>query len=306
MNFDLAAYLDAKYPLDSRSLNRDVLENLAQALAAKPHLRCLDFGTGTGAMAKRLIDLNQCASLEIIGLDTDSSLLDTAAERSAQRLGELGFETRRSEHGIVARRKTRTVRIRFECASALDWNPGQGGGNFDLITAHAFMDIVPLQPLVEKSLNLLVPAGYFYTTLNYDGDTALIPVYADEVYERKILGQYDLSMEIRRSNGMATGGAHSGRRLAGVFTTAGFELCSYGSSDWNITPVNGAYRDHDALCLKSLLAMIRGEASASLRFGSESLAAWYSDRCRAVDAGSLGMIVHQLDILALRPARPRV
>jgi SAM-dependent methyltransferase len=306
VNFDFAAYLDAKYPLDSRSLNRDVLENLRQAIAAKPHLRCLDFGTGTGAMAKRLVEMDLSASLEIIGLDTDAGLLDIAEERMARRLTELGFETSYSGHGIFARRKTRTVHCHFERASALDWNPDRDGGNFDLITAHAFMDLVPLEPLVEKGLNLLIPAGIFYTTLNYDGETALIPVYADEPIERKILDHYDLSMEIRRNDGMATGGAHSGRRLAGAFTAAGFELLSYGSSDWNITPVSGVYRDHDAWCLRALLSMIHGEASASRRFDSDSLEDWYSDRLRAADARSLGMIVHQLDILALRPARPRV
>lgn len=301
MKVDFRAYLDAKYPLDSRSLNRDVLENLKQALTAKPHLRCLDLGTGTGAMPKRLIDLDLNASLDITGLDIDAGLLDLAAEQLAQKLRDLGFQTEKSGHRISARRNEQIVRVHFECASVFDWIPGENIGNFDLISAHAFMDIVPLQPLVEKILDLLVPGGIFYSTLNYDGETALVPVYSDEEYERNILEHYNRSMELRRINGLPTGGARSGRRLLGALATAGFAVHSYGSSDWNITPVNGLYRDQDTLCLESLLCMIHGEASGNEIFGAGTLAAWHSDRSRAIDAGILGMIVHQLDILAVKP-----
>ncbi|MCI0654100.1 MAG: class I SAM-dependent methyltransferase [Methylococcaceae bacterium] len=306
MKVDFRAYLEAKYALDGRSLNREVLQNLKQGLAAKRHLRCLDLGSGTGAMPKRLIDLCPNTSLELTGLDIDAGLLDIASEQLTWKLRSLGFQTEKIGPGITARRKQQSVRIGFECATVLDWSPHENTGGFDLISAHAFMDIVPLQPLVEKILDLLVPGGIFYSALNYDGDTALLPVYSDEEYERRILDHYDRSMEIRRIQEMPTGGARSGRRLLGELAAAGFAIHTYGTSDWNMTPVNGLYRDRDAFCLKSLLAMIRGEASGSRGFSPEALADWYSDRSRAVDAGVLGMIVHQLDILAVKDSAHRV
>jgi SAM-dependent methyltransferase len=301
---DFRAYLDAKYPLDSRSLNRDVLENLKQALAPKRHLRCLDLGTGTGAMIMRLIDLG--ASLDIAGLDLDAGLLEVATEQLARKLHNLGFQTEKKARTISARRNGQALRIRFECGSALDRIPDQHKASVDLISAHAFMDIVPLQPVVENILDRLVPGGIFYSTLNYDGETALLPVYSDQEYERKIIEHYDRSMDERRIQGLATGGARSGRRLIGALASAGFAISSYGTSDWNITPVNGHYRDRDAFCLKSLLNMIHDEVSGSEIFGPETLAAWYSDRSRAVDAGVLGMIVHQIDILAVKPGVQRL
>ncbi|MGH8550049.1 MAG: class I SAM-dependent methyltransferase [Methylococcales bacterium] len=301
LKVDFRAFLDAKHPLDSRSLNREVLENLKQALRSKSHLRCLDLGTGTGAMPKRLIDLDLDASLDITGLDIDAGLLDAASEQLTRKLRNLGFHTERRGRRISARRNQQAVRIGFERVSVLDWIPDGNSGNFDLISAHAFMDIVPLLPLVAKILDLLVPGGIFYSTLNYDGETTLLPVYSDEEYETKILEHYDRSMESRRIDGLPTGGARSGRRLLGALARTGFAIHSYGSSDWNITPVNGLYRDRDAFCLKSLLAMIHGEASGNEILGPETLAAWYSDRSRAIDAGVLGMIVHQLDLLAVKP-----
>ncbi|MCI0654530.1 MAG: hypothetical protein L0Y39_08650, partial [Methylococcaceae bacterium] len=60
-----------------------------------------------------------------------------------------------------------------------------------------------------------------------------------------------------------------------------------------------------AFCLKSLLAMIHGEATGNDGFDSETLGVWYSDRSDAIDAGRLGMIVHQLDILAVKSAPHR-
>ncbi len=305
MNLDFRAYLDAKYPLDSGSLNRDVLENLKQALSAKPQLRCLDLGTGSGAMVKRLIDLGLDVSLEIIGIDISADLLDIATEQLTRHLHDLRFGTERRGRRISAHRNKQSISITFECASVFDRNLDPTIGSFDLISAHQFMDLVPLELTVEKILKLLAPRGLFYSTLNYDGETALIPVYSDQQYEKKILENYDRSMEKRRIDGSPTGGAYSGRRLIGALANAQFAIHSYGSSDWNITPVNRGYRDRHAFCLKSLLAMIHGEATGNDGFDSETLGVWYSDRSDAIDAGRLGMIVHQLDILAVKSAPHR-
>jgi SAM-dependent methyltransferase len=301
VSFDFQAYLDAKYALDSRSLNRDVLAILQQCLTTKHALRCLDLGTGTGAMPNRLIELDLDCPIEITGLDIDLGLLKTAKNRLRRRLSELGFRTECRNLQITARRGERTIRIRLECASALDWNPSVTDAGHDLITAHAFMDLVPLQPLVKKILDLLSPGGLFYSTLNYDGETVLVPLHSDEDFEKEILEHYDRSMEIRRITGMPTGGSHCGRRLISFLLQEGFAMSGYGSSDWNITPVDGSYRDGEAFCLESLLQMIRGEASGCKAIDQEDLAVWYSDRLRALGAGLLGMVVHQIDILAVKP-----
>ena len=299
---DFSAYLDAKFALDSRSLNPTVLENLRRALALRSSLRCLDLGSGKGATIKRLVDLCPAASLEITALDLDPGLLTSGAEQLSQDFQKRGFQILRSATGLVAQTRTRRISIAFACDSALIWNPGMG--EFDLIAAHAFMDLMPLAALCEKVLALLKPAGIFYASLNYDGETALIPPYPEESLEREILEYYDLSMEQRRLDHAATGGAYSGRRLVGALSRSGFEIEAYGASDWEITPLRGQYRDRDAACLQALLDMIHAEAQDSGRFNPELLARWYRERCAAIDVVRLGMIVHQLDILAAKPSSP--
>ncbi|PKM35094.1 MAG: hypothetical protein CVV06_18100 [Gammaproteobacteria bacterium HGW-Gammaproteobacteria-10] len=48
---------------------------------------------------------------------------------------------------------------------------------YDVITAHAFMDLVPLQQTLSDFCAWLEPGGLFYTTINSDGETVLFPPY---------------------------------------------------------------------------------------------------------------------------------
>lgn len=301
MNGDFAVYLEAKYPLDSRSLNQDTLETLKATIHPMKQVRCLDLGTGTGAMLKRVIEMDLMASFDITGLDIDPSLLAIAAKKLTECLHKNGFRTEKSETGICAHRNQQTIRIHFECASILNWKHNAAYPRFDLVTAHAFMDILPLKPVIDKVRTFLKPSGLFYSTLNYDGNTTLFPDYSNRNFEEKILKHYDRSMECRRINGQSTGGAYSGRRLINLLSAMEFTINSYGSSDWNITPLNGQYRDDDATCLESLLTMIYGEAYKSDNFEPDSLSNWYTNRLQTISADTLGMIVHQLDILATAP-----
>jgi hypothetical protein len=80
MHIEFADYLEAKFPLDERSLNADVRQACFERLGRKRGvLHCLDVGTGTGAMVRRLIDSGLHASFHITALDRDASLLKTGS-----------------------------------------------------------------------------------------------------------------------------------------------------------------------------------------------------------------------------------
>jgi hypothetical protein len=80
---------------------------------------------------------------------------------------------------------------------------------------------------------------------------------------------------------------------------SGFRLAAAGSSDWNVLPEQGRHEAGPARFLKSILGMIAAEGSrAALDPGT--LRSWYDDRISAVDAGRLGLVAHQLDLLAVR------
>lgn len=296
---EFAGYLEAKFALDERSLNPAVRQACTERLAAKRGVvRWLDVGTGTGAMIRRLLELKLPASLAITALDQDAALLAIASDAIAPRLEREGYRVSLHSEGIEAKRSGQRVLIEFRCCGLFDFDPGTLAG-YDLITAHAVMDIVPVKHTVSRFSAWLEHGGMLYASLNYDGDTALFPLYRDNAFEAAVLAEYNASMERRRVQGEATGGARSGRRVHAALCDARFSVVAYGSSDWDITPREGRYRDRDDDVLSTLLAWIRGESEGRPGIDADRLARWYAERRTQIENRELGMIVHQLDVLAV-------
>lgn len=299
MPIDFADYLDAKFALDERSLNRHVRQACIERIgSSRPLLRWLDVGAGTGAMVRRLYK-DIPGSLSITALDRDADLLDVASAKLKAELARDGYRTLTSRRGIEADISKRRIFTDFACCNLLDFEP-RPAGRFDLITAHALMDIVPLEAALSRFAAWLAPGGLVYATLTYDGDTTLYPPYDDQNFEASLLAAYDASMERRRVQGESTGGAHAGRRLHAALSRKGFEVIAYGSSDWNITPFANRYRDRDGDVLRALVGCIRDEGERAPDIDPPSLASWYAERSAAIDTAALGIIVHQLDMLAMR------
>lgn len=293
MTVSFAEYLDAKFDLDQRSLNREVGEAFLQALHQMSMIECLDVGAGIGATARRLLQLGLATPLSLTALDRDGALLDIAREDAAGRLRELGRKPT-IEAGAIHDVESATT-LRFVAGELKDYRPDRP---CNLITAHAFLDLVSLPETLREFAAWLQPGGYLYASINYDGDTALLPTYDDAAFEAGLLAHYDDSMEARRVNGLPTGGAQCGRRLHRLLPESGFDILACGSSDWNITPFFGAYRGGDAVCLQVLLDSIGAEAERCGRFDPGRLDRWREDRTGLLRQRRLGLIVHQLDLLA--------
>ena len=289
-----ADYLQAKFALDERSLNREVRAAFLDAVHRLPQIECLDVGAGTCASLRRLLHSGLTTPLSLTALDRDPVLLDIARVEAAGWLHALGLEPDMDEGAIQTRGERRTA-IRFVVGELKDYRPERP---YNLITAHAFLDIVPLPQALRLFSGWLQAGGYLYASINYDGDTALLPLYDDAGFEARLLGHYNDTMDSRRVEGQAVGGAYCGRRLHGLLPDYGFDLLAYGSSDWSITPFLGEYRDGDAVCLAALLEMIGAEGQSSGLFPQDQLERWREQRLRLLRERRLGMIIHQLDLLA--------
>lgn len=304
MPVSLAQFLKAKFDLDERSLNRDVREAFWQVLHRLPSIECLDVGAGTGATARRLLQRGLRTPLSLTALDRDAALLDIAGDEVVNGMRALRLAPR-VEAGAIHADGGRTsavpaggrgpTAIRFVAGELADFRPER---RCNVITAHAFLDIVPLADTLRRFTGWLQPGGYLYASINYDGDTVLLPTDDDVAFETALLSHYDDTMERRRVDGLATGGARCGRRLHRLLPDHGFEILACGPSDWNITPFLGAYRGEDALCLQALLDMIAAEGQACELFDRDRLARWREQRQRLLRERRLGLIVHQLDLLA--------
>lgn len=292
---ELAAYLEAKAALDRRSLNRQVFEALRETLAGLAKAEIVDLGTGTGAMIRHLVVSLSNPRLILTGIEREPTLAEAAIELCQRALKAAGWRLKSTAGGFEARRGWRWRRIQVICADGFEFHPKIP---CQAVCAHTFMDLVPLARMLEQVFGWLASGGVFYASCNYDGGTTLFPGYSDPAFEAELLARYDRSMELRRLDKEATGGALCGRRLHQGLLAGGWEILSYGSSDWNLTPVRGGYRDADAVVLEALLAMIRSEGEGLDRRALES---WHQARLEQLKAGQLGLIVHQLDILAARP-----
>lgn len=299
MTATLRDYLDVKFALDERSLNPAVRTAFLASLRDRPSLAVLDLGTGSGASIWRLLNADLAADLDITAVDKDADLLDLAFKRTVVLLGAREFKVSSAPGAIQARRGKRGINISFVTADLKDFGP-EGPGRYDAVIAHAVMDLLPMAPMAKRIAGWLRPRGVFYASLNYDGGTTLFPMYPDRELEGRILAVYDASME-RQLDGQACGGACSGRRLHAALRELEFEVLAYGSSDWSLTPFHGRYRDRDDICLAALLEMIRDEAEKSGQVAAEALDTWYRRRTRQIETGELGLISHQIDLLAEKP-----
>jgi SAM-dependent methyltransferase len=294
MPVSFADYLTAKFALDERSLNGEVRQAYLEALGGLPQIECLDVGAGTGATLRRLLNSGLKAPLSVTALDRDPGLMDIARRDAAGWLRALDLEPRMAD-GVIQTQGELLTAIRFVHGELNHYRPDR---LYNVITAHAFLDLTPLREALRLFAGWLHPTGYLYASINYDGETALWPVYADAAFEARLLEHYNQTMERRRADGYATGGAYCGRRLHDLLPEYGFEILVHGCSDWNISPAQGEYRDCDAVCVEALLNMIREEGQGSGLFAQDKLDCWHEDRMRLLLQGLLEMQIHHLDLLA--------
>jgi SAM-dependent methyltransferase len=314
--FDYQEYLEAKFGIDSASLNATLHSRFRDHLRHTADPRVLDLGTGTGAMLRRIVELGLSGNMELIGLDQEEQNLVVGMNRMERSMQHLGYRIGEKQRGpgrrmIRGKRGGSVIGVEFRRIDIPDGLTARDLGRFDCVTAHAFMDLMPLRRCVAAVRRLLNPGGLFYSTLNYDGTTVLLPEYQVPGFERRLLRIYDRSMERRRSRGRRTGGSVSGRRLYGTLVREGFEILGLGTSDWSVFPQAGGYGEDHKIFLTAILSMIEGEARrersgpkggetevAQPAVDLKALAEWYAHRLQAVHKDGLALVVHQLDLLA--------
>jgi predicted O-methyltransferase YrrM len=266
-------YLNAKTTIDDRSLNTHVLTHIKQRLRALDGpLKVLEVGGGLGSMIDRL------SALEVI-----NTAHYTIVEMDPAHTEHASIQIRRwAEKGISAE---------IHLASIEDWLDTHRGQKFDLIVAHAVLDLMDLDRVIPGLLSRLHPDGIFWSTVNFDGDTIFQP---DDPADEALVQRYHASMDNRMRDGQKIGDSRTGRHLFQAFRKANGEIQAAGSSDWVIYSNANSYRDDEAYFLQCIIHFFENELSRHPEVG-HLVAPWVERRLAQIERGELVYIAHQLD-----------
>jgi SAM-dependent methyltransferase len=298
---DFIRYLAAKQALDDRSLNRHVWDHLVEAVRDRPvssPLRVLEVGCGIGTMAERLLDWGLLTRAAYTGIDMEPALIHASLGRlrayAAKRHAPLAVDP---DGALVLKTPAQDVRINFEAADIFDFIDRQRGKPaWDLLVAHAVLDLIDLPDTLPGLLALLDSGGLFYFTLNFDGATIFEPPI-DPDLDGRIEALYHCSMDARRCRNRPSGGSCTGRRLLGALKEAGARVAVAGSSDWVVFPGPGGYPGDEACFLHFIIDTIGRALHGHPGLEMGRFRAWIAERHRQIDARELIYVAHQLDVM---------
>lgn len=296
--YSFLRYLAAKKGLDDRSLNRHVRETLADHLLERRGTgpcRVLEVGCGIGTMLERLIDWQLLTDTVYTGIDVHPDNIDEARLRfrryAAARGAELALEAGRFRF----RQPRLAISAEFETIDLFHFLAReQGRCRFDLILAHAFLDLVDLGAALPGLLALLTPGGLFYFTLNFDGSTVFQPTI-DPSLDQRIEILYHQTMDQRHVGGRLSGSSHTGRRLFEHLRSAGARVLAAGSSDWVVFPGPDGYPGDEAYFLHFIIHTVHQALEGHPELPEADLRGWVEARHNQIQRRELLYVARQLD-----------
>ena len=288
-------YLTAKTTVDDRALNRHVLAELRRLMPAGAP-RVLEVGAGLGTMVARLVDWGVMDGGEYILLDADRQLLDSSHQWLSDWANARGLRSERLPDGL----QVGDLRVRLVHAELGSYVKAADGPQADVLIANALLDLVDVPAVLPGMLRLLAPAGVYWFTINYDGESIFTP---DHPHDGQIMRAYHRDMDERIRYGRPAGESRTGRHLFHQLRAAGAPALAAGSSDWVVSAdPEGNYPGDEAYFVRCILDTIRGALrDRPDRVEPAALTDWLAERDRQLAAGELVYIAHQLDFVGRRP-----
>jgi SAM-dependent methyltransferase len=300
-DYSFPRYLAAKKSVDDRALNRGVWQALVGALprpTPETPLKVLEAGAGIGTMVERMLDWGALSYAEYTALDTQAENIACARERLAKWGMERGHQVEQaSTEGSVLKQPGSRVEVEWVVADIFDFiDAHRGKRTWDLLVAHAFLDLVDIPTALPRLFSLLRPGGLFYFTINFDGLTLFEPAI-DPQLDELIQRLYHRTMDERITDGQPSGDSRAGRHLFNYLKDAGAMILDAGASDWVVFPRKGSYPQDEAYFLHFILHTIQQALAGHLELDAGQFVEWIAQRHAQVERGELVYIAHQLDFV---------
>jgi SAM-dependent methyltransferase len=302
--FSYIRYLAAKKSVDDRALNRQVYSTLVQALRPRQGtdpIAWLEVGCGIGTMVERLWDWGIFVNAEYTAVDLSPENIAGAKERLPAFAREKGLQFEdMGETSLVVTSPHRSLRVSLEAVDIFDYATREAGrAAWDVLVAHAFLDLVDLETAIPRFLALLKPGGCFYFTLNFDGVTTFLPTL-DADLDALIEKVYHATMDDRRVDGQPSGSSCTGRLLFSTLPKCGGHILAAGSSDWVVFPGPDGYPADEAYFLHHMINIVDGALREHPLLNKKAFQEWISQRHRQIDQNELIYIAHQLDFCGIK------
>jgi len=301
--FSFTRYLAAKKSVDDRALNRHVFNTLESSLAAFPGfapLRILEVGCGIGTMVERFLDWGLLRDAVYTAIDLEPENIAAARERLHLYAASRGCRlTDEGEVLCLRPRPGQSLQVILEAIDLYDFlQREQGWRGWDLLIAHAFLDLVDLETTLPPLLSLLAPGGLYYFTLNFDGTTVFMPAI-DPDLDRRIEELYHQTMDRRRVHGRPSGHSQTGRRLSLLLPGLGTQVLAAGSSDWLVLPSGDGYHKDEAYFLHYLIQTLATALNGHPGLPPDRFQDWLEERRQQIRRGEMIYLARQLDFLGM-------
>lgn len=281
--YSFTRYLEAKKTVDDRSLNTHVWNQLWESLPSSSRLaplQILEVGAGTGTMIERILESNRLNTALYTAVDADNDNMEALRDKLQSWAEERPY-----------------FMVIPETADVLTFAAEeQKNEPYDVLIAHAFLDLLDLATTLPALFALLKLGGLFYFTINFDGGTIFEPASSfGRTFDDHIIELYHSTMHNSRT----------GRHLFQQVNQAGGSLLAAGSSDWVVFAQDGHYPADEAYFLHHILHFFESSLHSHPQIEAQQLTRWLAERHAQIERGELVYIAHQLDVLGRVGTNPK-
>ena len=287
-------YLASKKTVDDRALNQRVWDVLAESLNTYEDVYILEIGGGIGTMIERLLERKALQHVRYTLLDEQPENIAAAKEHLPQWADEQNFTWHWDGDTLVLWKMGNQTKVDFLVEDLFDFLARRPADQkYDLLIAHAFLDLVDIPATLPKLFKTLKPNGNFYFTINFDGETIFEPAVPNDA---EIMQAYHRTMDERIIDGKLSGDSYAGRHLFTHLRAAGGQIVEAGASDW---VVYSPYPADEAYFLHFIVDTVRGALDGKI--APQQIESWASARHAQIESEALVYIAHQLDFFGSVP-----